>query len=130
MTSLREIAHADSQMAYHLWVLVFPIVWATLAEKKDQQVQLAKPIIQLLSKEHHSKQTHHRPNVVQVVALAFAMHLADGDHSTHQACCLAVVYLMHLLPAVPQHIFAASLLYISWIFFLCCIVMNASAMLV
>ena len=72
VTSLREIAHADSQMAYHLWVLVFPIVWATLAEKKDQQVQLAKPIIQLLSKEHHGKQTHHRPNVVQVVALVFA----------------------------------------------------------
>ncbi|KAL0020642.1 hypothetical protein WJX79_010395 [Trebouxia sp. C0005] len=67
VTSLREIAHADSQMAYHLWVLVFPIVWATLAEKKDQQVQLAKPIIQLLSKEHHSKQTHHRPNVVQAL---------------------------------------------------------------
>ncbi|KAL0051806.1 hypothetical protein WJX82_002492 [Trebouxia sp. C0006] len=67
VTSLREIAHADSQMAYHLWVLVFPIVWATLAEKKDQQVQLAKPIIQLLSKEHHGKQTHHRPNVVQAL---------------------------------------------------------------
>ena len=66
VTSLREIAHSDSQMAYHLWVLVFPIVWATLAEKKDQQVQLAKPIIQLLSKEHHNKQTHQRPNVVQV----------------------------------------------------------------
>lgn len=66
VTSLREIAHANSQMAYHLWVLVFPIVWATLAEKKDQQVQLAKPIIQLLSKEHHNKQMHQRPNVVQV----------------------------------------------------------------
>lgn len=66
VTSLREIAHSDSQMAYHLWVLVFPIVWATLAEKKDQQVQLAKPIIQLLSKEHHNKQMHQRPNVVQV----------------------------------------------------------------
>ncbi len=94
MTSLREIAHADSQMAYHLWVLVFPIVWATLAEKKDQQVQLAKPIIQLLSKEHHGKQTHHRPNVVQVVALAFAVYLAeseDCDHKTRQICCLAVV---------------------------------------
>ena len=68
MAALREIAHADSHMAYHLWVLVFPIVWATLAEKKDQQVQLAKPIIQLLSKEHHSKQMQQRPNVVQVCA--------------------------------------------------------------
>ena len=64
-------------MAYHLWVLVFPIVWATLAEKKDQQVQLAKPIIQLLSKEHHSKQMLHRPNVVQV---CFAKTLTHSNH--------------------------------------------------
>ena len=84
VTSLREIAHADSQMAYHLWVLVFPIVWATLAEKKDQQVQLAKPIIQLLSKEHHGKQMHHRPNVVQVVALVSAMYLSESESCDHQ----------------------------------------------
>ena len=73
VTPLREIAHTDSHMAYHLWVLVFPIVWATLAEKKDQQVQLAKPIIQLLSKEHHSKQMHQRPNVVQVSNVVFML---------------------------------------------------------
>ena len=71
-------------MAYHLWVLVFPIVWATLAEKKDQQVQLAKPIIQLLSKEHHGKQMHHRPNVVQVVALVSAMYLSESESCDHQ----------------------------------------------
>jgi transformation/transcription domain-associated protein len=53
-------------MACHLWVLVFPIVWATLSEKKEQQIQLAKPIIALLSKEYHLKQAQHRPNVVQV----------------------------------------------------------------
>ena len=64
--SIRMMAHADSGLAYHLWVLVFPIVWATLAEKKEQQVQLAKPIIALLSKESHQKQQHVRPNVVQV----------------------------------------------------------------
>lgn len=85
VTSLREIAHADSQMAYHLWVLVFPIVWATLAEKKDQQVQLAKPIIQLLSKEHHSKQTQQRPNVVQVCAEPGC--LTDGASQSAFAAC-------------------------------------------
>ncbi len=53
-------------MAAHLWVLVFPIVWATLSERKEQQINLAKPIIMLLSKEYHSRQANLRPNVVQV----------------------------------------------------------------
>jgi transformation/transcription domain-associated protein len=34
--ALREYAGADPAVAHHLWVLVFPIVWASLA--KDQQV--------------------------------------------------------------------------------------------
>jgi transformation/transcription domain-associated protein len=64
MQAVREYLHADSQMAYHLWVLMFPIVWATL--EKQQQAALAKPIIALLSKEYHQKQTAARPNIVQV----------------------------------------------------------------
>ena len=40
MCSLREVAHSDAYLAHHLWVLVFPIVWATLSEKKEQQVHL------------------------------------------------------------------------------------------
>ncbi len=66
VSSVTEVAHGDPHMACHLWVLVFPIVWATLSEKKEQQIQLAKPIIALLSKEYHLKQAQHRPNVVQV----------------------------------------------------------------
>lgn len=61
---LREYAQADNMMTYHLWVLVFPIVWTTL--EKNQQVALAKPIISLLSKEYLQKQSHLRPNVIQV----------------------------------------------------------------
>jgi hypothetical protein len=53
----------DPCVAYHLWVLVFPIVWATL--QKQQQINLAKPIISLLSKEYHQRQAMARPNVVQ-----------------------------------------------------------------
>lgn len=67
VSSVTEVAHGDPHMACHLWVLVFPIVWATLSEKKEQQIQLAKPIIALLSKEYHLKQAQHRPNVVQVI---------------------------------------------------------------
>lgn len=62
---LRELAHTDANVAYHLWVLVFPIVWATL--QKDEQVMLAKPMITLLSKDYHSKQQDKRPNVVQAL---------------------------------------------------------------
>ncbi|CAN4078750.1 unnamed protein product [Withania somnifera] len=62
---LRELAHADANVAYHLWVLVFPIVWVTL--HKEEQVSLAKPMITLLSKDYHKKQATHRPNVVQAL---------------------------------------------------------------
>lgn len=62
---LRELAHTDANVAYHLWVLVFPIVWVTL--HKEEQVVLAKPMIALLSKDYHKKQQAHRPNVVQAL---------------------------------------------------------------
>ncbi|KAK6237341.1 hypothetical protein QUC31_002810 [Theobroma cacao] len=62
---LRELAHKDSNVAYHLWVLVFPIVWVTL--HKEEQVALAKPMITLLSKDFHKKQQASRPNVVQAL---------------------------------------------------------------
>lgn len=62
---LRELAHTDANVAYHLWVLVFPIVWVTL--HKEEQVALAKPMINLLSKDYHKKQQASRPNVVQAL---------------------------------------------------------------
>lgn len=64
----------DAGVAYHLWVLVFPIVWATLA--KQQQINLAKPIISMLSKEFHQRQAMMRPNVVQV----------SGSNRTDRTC--------------------------------------------
>ncbi|EHA8588761.1 hypothetical protein COCNU_scaffold006566G000100 [Cocos nucifera] len=69
---LRELAYADANVAYHMWVLVFPIVWVTL--HKEEQVALAKPMISLLSKDYHKKQQGCRPNVVQ--ALLEGLHLS------------------------------------------------------
>lgn len=40
---LAAMVHEDTNLAYHLWVLIFPIVWAAL--DKNQQFDLAKPII-------------------------------------------------------------------------------------
>lgn len=72
MAPLKELAFADANVAYHLWVLVFPIVWVTL--HKEEQVALAKPIIALLSKDYHKRQQGARPNVAQ--ALLEGLHLS------------------------------------------------------
>lgn len=67
MGSLRESAHVNAALACHLWVLIFPIVWATLGKNggRNGQVSLAKPIISILSKPYHAVQAQHRPNVIQ-----------------------------------------------------------------
>lgn len=62
---LREYSQVDAAVSHNLWILIFPIVWGTLL--KQQQVQLAKPIISLLSKEYHLKQAMMRPNVVHTL---------------------------------------------------------------
>ena len=62
---LREVATRNAHVAYYMWVLVFPIVWATL--RREEQMQLAKPMIALLSKEYHQRQAAVRPNVVQAL---------------------------------------------------------------
>jgi len=65
MTPLRQVATRNAHVAYYLWVLIFPIVWATL--QRDEQLQLAKPMIGLLSKESHLRQAAVRPNVIQAL---------------------------------------------------------------
>ncbi|GAX77356.1 hypothetical protein CEUSTIGMA_g4802.t1 [Chlamydomonas eustigma] len=65
MSALREYSAVDPNVAHHFWVLVFPIVWATL--EKQQQIALAKPLIVLLSKDTHQRQAMARPNVVQAI---------------------------------------------------------------
>ena len=85
--ALMEVAQADHAMAADVWVLVFPIVWATLSERKQQQVDLAKPIISLLSREYHMRQAHLRPNVVQARSPCLS---SVALHATrHQAHCRA-----------------------------------------
>lgn len=68
LATLQEMAHVDDSLAHVLWVLLLPIVWATLGEKKDQQVNLARPVIALIGKGYHERQANMRPNVVQVCA--------------------------------------------------------------
>ena len=65
MSPLRQVATRNAHIAYYLWVLIFPIVWATL--QREEQLQLAKPMIGLLSKESHLRQAAVRPNVIQAL---------------------------------------------------------------
>jgi hypothetical protein len=71
VSCLIEQVQTDPLVAHHLWVLLFPIVWTSL--QKDQQTGLAKPIIQLLSKEHHLRQAYLRPTVGQTLLDGISM---------------------------------------------------------
>jgi transformation/transcription domain-associated protein len=71
VTCLIEQVQTDPLVAHHLWVLLFPIVWTSL--QKEQQTGLAKPIINLLGKEHHLRQTYLRPTVGQTLLDGISM---------------------------------------------------------
>ena len=71
VSCLIEQVQTDPFVAHHLWVLLFPIVWTSL--EKEQQTGLAKPIIQLLSKEHHIRQSLLRPTVGQTLLDGISM---------------------------------------------------------
>lgn len=71
VSCLIEQVQTDSLVAHHLWVLLFPIVWTSL--QKDHQTGLAKPLIQLLSKEHHLRQAYLRPTVGQTLLDGISM---------------------------------------------------------
>lgn len=62
---LTELAQADSNVAYNLWVLVISSLWMGLCE--DERLALTKPMVALLSKDYHKKQQACRPNVVQAL---------------------------------------------------------------
>ena len=71
VSCLIEQVQTDPLVAHHLWVLLFPIVWTSL--EKEQQTGLAKPIIHLLSKEHHIRQSLLRPTVGQTLLDGISM---------------------------------------------------------
>lgn len=88
MHSLLECAESDDRVAYHLWVLVFPIVWASL--QKDVQVQMAKPIINLISKVANRMQ----PSVTASPAdrLSSRVQVRTPASPTHPSIILRMIY--------------------------------------
>lgn len=79
LSALREAANGDDNIADQLWGLTFPVIWATMTGKpsplsdKDQQNDLARPIIQLLQKPYHERQAALRPNVVQTLLASIGL---------------------------------------------------------
>ena len=62
---LCQIQHLDSNLAYEIWVALFPICWSVIS--RDDRSELEKGIISLLTKDFHQRQLDRRPNVVQAI---------------------------------------------------------------
>lgn len=62
---LCQLQHTDPNVAYQVWVALFPLCWSLLT--RDERSELEKGMIVLLVKDYHSRQMDRRPNVVQAL---------------------------------------------------------------
>lgn len=83
--SLRELFQQDSELAYHLWVQLFPLIWSQLSS--EDQSHLIKTIKCFLGKEYHSKQ----------------QRLISGQHNVIQAL-LEGISRCQPLPNLPKEL--------------------------
>lgn len=62
---LCQLQHTDQNVAYQVWVAIFPLCWSLLS--RDDRNELEKGMVILLTKDYHSRQMDLRPNVVQAL---------------------------------------------------------------
>ena len=62
---LCQLQHTDPNVAYQVWVAIFPLCWSLLS--RDDRNELEKGMVILLTKDYHSRQMDQRPNVVQAL---------------------------------------------------------------
>ncbi|KLJ09499.1 transformation/transcription domain-associated protein [Blastomyces silverae] len=62
---LSQLQHADTKLAYRIWVTLFTICWSTL--NRDERSDLEKGMVTLLTREYHRGQIDDRPNVIQAL---------------------------------------------------------------
>lgn len=62
---LCQLQHTDRNVAYEVWVALFPLCWSVLL--RDDRSELEKGMVTLLTKDYHSRQLGDRPNVVQAL---------------------------------------------------------------
>ena len=114
LAPLSELLHDPHapQLAFELWVELFPRAWALL--RADEQEALVRPLVTMLSREWHQRQQGTSPNVVQGWLQALLAcrpmpklpaALLQYLGKTFSAWHLAVPLLEHqalLSPAEPQ----------------------------
>ncbi|MCJ1310684.1 hypothetical protein MMC25_004350 [Agyrium rufum] len=62
---LVHLQHTDPDVAYQVWVALFPLCWATIS--REDRIEMEKGMVSLLSKDFHIRQLDRRPNVVQAL---------------------------------------------------------------
>jgi len=62
---LMQLQHIDPNFAYELWVSLFPMFWSATA--REERAELERGMVNLLTRDFHSRQMDKRPNVVQAL---------------------------------------------------------------
>ncbi|KAI9662779.1 MAG: hypothetical protein M1829_006123 [Trizodia sp. TS-e1964] len=62
---LSQLQHLDQNVAYEIWIRLFPLCWAALP--KEERTDLERGMVTLLTKDYHQRQVDKRPNVVQAL---------------------------------------------------------------
>lgn len=97
---LGHLQHTDKNLAHDIWIAFFPLAWTALT--KDDQNDLEKGIVALLTKDYHSRQIDHRPNCVSSMLDAvvharprvkFPAHIMKYLARTYNAWYTAAVYM-------------------------------------
>ncbi|KAL8839523.1 MAG: hypothetical protein Q9176_004384 [Flavoplaca citrina] len=65
MEPLCQLQHVEPELAYDLWVALYPLCWSLLS--KDDRSELEKGLVTLLTRDYHQRQVDRRPNVVQAL---------------------------------------------------------------
>ena len=63
---LCQLQHTDPNLAYQVWVALFPLCWSYLSRDDDRN-ELEKGMVTLITKDYHHRQVDRRPNVIQAL---------------------------------------------------------------
>lgn len=63
--NLRNLMYVDDELAYNLWVTLFPKFWDALSTSNQHDIM--KDMIGLLAQPYHFAQARKRPNVIQAI---------------------------------------------------------------
>ncbi|KAI8880605.1 hypothetical protein K501DRAFT_224440 [Backusella circina FSU 941] len=86
LINIRQLQYLDDQVAFNLWVDMFPMCWGALSPVERHDI--SKVMTVLLSKDYHSKQAERRPNVIQALLTGIS-----NATPTIQLPCHLVKYL-------------------------------------